>query len=197
MLTIENFGLRWRREKIAWGRGGKASTKGHLIGTLRRRKSTKVDFREQIGIYVLYNDSDRPIYVGQAGIVNKRLFGRLKDHRKDHLRDRWTHFSWFGLQGYNEKSKEQIKSLSAFHKPETVISHKNRKDALYEIEAVLISVVEPALNKQGSNWTGSREFIQYNDPLVPQTTEEIIIELPRKLLTLEKQINTLRTKVRR
>jgi hypothetical protein len=105
--------------------------------------------------------------------------------------------SWFGLQGYNEKSKEQIKSLSAFHKPETVISHKNRKDALYEIEAVLISVVEPALNKQGSNWTGSREFIQYNDPLVPQTTEEIIIELPRKLLTLEKQINTLRTKVRR
>jgi hypothetical protein len=197
MLTIENFGLRWRREKIAWGRGGKASTKGHLIGTLRRRKSTKVDFREQIGIYVLYNDSDRPIYVGQAGIGNKRLFGRLKDHRKDHLRDRWTHFSWFGLQGYNEKSKEQIKSLSAFHKPETVISHKNRKDALYEIEAVLISVVEPALNKQGSNWTGSREFIQYNDPLVPQTTEEIIIELPRKLLTLEKQINTLRTKVRR
>jgi hypothetical protein len=197
MLTIENFGLRWRREKIAWGRRSKASIKGHLIGTLRRRKSTKVDFDDQIGIYVLYNNSVVPIYVGQAGIGNKRLFGRLKDHRKDHLRDRWTHFSWFGLRGYNERSKGQIKGLSAFHKPVTAIRGKNRKDALYEIEAVLISVVEPGLNKKGPNWTGSREFLQYNDPLVPQTSEEIITELPRKLLSLEKQIGTLRTKMRR
>jgi hypothetical protein len=146
---------------------------------------------------VLYNGSDKPVYVGQAGIGYKRLFGRLKDHQKDHLRDRWTHFSWFGLRGYNEKSKETIKPLSGFQKPETVIRKKNRKDALHEIEAVLIAVVEPALNKQGANWTVSQEFIQYNDPSVPQTVNEIINELPKKLLSLTKQIDARTTKVRR
>ena len=85
MLTIENFGRRWRRDKIAWGKG---NNKGHLKGELRRSKKTIVDFREQIGIYVLYNNAGEPVYVGQAGIGNKRLFGRLKDHRNDHLRDR-------------------------------------------------------------------------------------------------------------
>ncbi len=181
MLTIENYGRQWRREKIAWGKG---SNKGHLKGTLKRNKSTVVDFRDQIGIYVLFSAVGAPVYVGQAGIGNKRLFGRLKDHRSDHLRDRWTHFSWFGLRGYNETNKK----LSGYHKPETAIRKKKRRDALHEIEAVLISVVEPALNKKGPNWMGSCEFLQYIDPSISQTSEEIIGELPAKIANLAKQI---------
>lgn len=191
MLTIANYGRRWRREKIAWGRGG------HLQGTLRRKKSTIVDFREQIGIYILFSAAGEAVYVGQAGIGNKRLFGRLKDHEKDHLRDRWTHFSWFGLRDYNKKSKQRVKPLSTYHKPETAIRNKNRKDALHEIEAVLISVVEPPLNKQGPNWTGSVEFLQYYDRSVQQTPEEIIRELPTALLNIKKQIDILKTKAKR
>jgi hypothetical protein len=156
-----------------------------------------VDFREQIGIYVLFNPSGQVIYVGQAGIGNKRLFGRLKDHEKDHLRDRWTHFSWFGLRDYNKKSKEKIKPLSTYHKPETAIRNKNRKDALHEIEAVLISVVEPSLNKQGPNWTGAVEFLQHYDRSVPQTPEEIIRDLPKTMSNLAKQIDMLKKKARR
>jgi hypothetical protein len=114
MLTIENYGRRWRRDKIAWGKG---SNKGHLKGMLKRSKTTAVDFRDQIGIYVLFSSAGDAVYVGQAGMGNKRLFGRLKDHRRDHLKDRWTHFSWFGLRGYNKKNMK----LSGFHKPETII----------------------------------------------------------------------------
>jgi hypothetical protein len=188
MLTIENFGLRWRRDKILWSRSSK---NGSLPGALRRSKQTIVDFSDQIGIYVLFNAGEG-VYVGQAGIGNKRLFGRLKDHTKDHLRDRWTHFSWFGLRGYNKSTKR----LSAFHKPETAIRGKNRKDALYEIEAVLIAAIEPNLNKQGATWTSSREFLQYIDPKSPKTQEEIIAGLPRELKELASQISILKKRAR-
>lgn len=193
MLTIENYGRRWRREKIAWGAG---NSKGHLCGTLRRSKSTVVDFRDQIGIYVLFDPGGNVVYVGQAGMgKNKRLFGRLKDHRSDHLRDRWTHFSWFGLRGYNEKSKNEVKPLAGYHKTTTAIRKKKRSDALHEVEAVLMSVVEPPLNKRGPNWMGSKEFLQYVDSTMPQSPDEIVHELPKKLAALTKQLDAIRQKV--
>ncbi|HXZ68693.1 MAG TPA: GIY-YIG nuclease family protein, partial [Alphaproteobacteria bacterium] len=87
MLAIETYGLRWSRDKIYWGAG---SNKGHLKGRLKGKRSTIVDFRDQIGIYVLFDPNGRVVYIGQAGTGDKGLFGRLRDHRKDHLRDRWT-----------------------------------------------------------------------------------------------------------
>jgi len=192
MLTIENYGRRWRRDKIAWGAG---SNKGHLRGAWRRQKSTVVDFREQIGIYVLFNAVGAVVYVGQAGVgKNKRLFGRLKDHRSDHLRDRWTHFSWFGLGGFNEKSNSDVKPLSKYHKPGGAIRKKKRSDALHEIEAVLMSVVEPPLNKRGPNWKGSKEFLQYIDSSMPQSSDEIVQELPRQLKEINSQIRAIKVK---
>jgi hypothetical protein len=123
---------------------------------LRGSKKSEVNFREQIGIYALF-DSDREIvYIGEAGIGNKRLFDRLKDHRTNHLRDRWVYFSWFGLRDYNATTG----ALWGHDKPETWIREKRNRDALHETESVLIQLIEPRLNKQGAKWTGTSEFLQ-------------------------------------
>ncbi|MEO0963192.1 MAG: GIY-YIG nuclease family protein, partial [Pseudomonadota bacterium] len=57
-----------------------------------------VDFRQQRGIYVLYDGNFNIVYVGQAGAGNQDLFGRLKNHLTDHLASRWSLFSWFGVR---------------------------------------------------------------------------------------------------
>src|SRR5580698_4334444 len=88
--VIKNYGLMWRRDSVFWGRG-------YNRGSLQGRRSRRViDFREQIGVYVLYDEGRRPVYVGQAGQGNARLFNRLRNHRGDALSQRWQYFSWFG-----------------------------------------------------------------------------------------------------
>ena len=181
MLAIENYGRFWKREKVFWGRG---RNKGHLEGTLKGKKSVKIDFRFQIGIYVLFDLNRRPIYIGQAGLGNARLFSRLKTHQKDHLRDRWTHFSWYGLRGYNEGNEK----LSNHHRPESWIRNRQRKDALHESEAVLMSVIEPPSNRRGPNWTGAKEFYQFIDERVPQDTHEIVVSLTKKVTDIQKTL---------
>ena len=57
------------------------------MGSLKGRRAGEalgnpVDFREQVGVYVLYDDNFRVVYVGQAGAGNQTLLGRLKQHRK-------------------------------------------------------------------------------------------------------------------
>ena len=164
MLTIENYGRRWERAKIAWGSD---NNKGHLKRRLKRKKSVTIDFRDQIGINVLFNAGGEVVYVGQAGIGNKRLFARLKDHRGIIL----------GIDGR--------------------IFLGSGKDALHEIEAVLMSVVEPALNKQRPSWIGSQELLQYRDPSIPPTTDEIVHDLPKELVALSKKIERLAAKVKK
>ena len=58
--VIKNYGIMWRRDHIFWGRG---RNRGCLEG---RRSARIIDFRDQIGVYVLYDEARRPIYVGQA-----------------------------------------------------------------------------------------------------------------------------------
>src|SRR3954471_20880699 len=93
---IQNYGLFWRRSNVLWGR---PRVLGHLKGIRARAMSAPaVDFRDQAGVYVLYDDNFRLVYVGQAGAGNDFLFSRLRRHRKDALADRWTRFSWFGIR---------------------------------------------------------------------------------------------------
>jgi hypothetical protein len=181
MLAIENYGRFWRRDKVFWGKG---KNKGHLKGRLKRQKNFVIDFRLQIGIYVLFDADRTAIYIGQAGMGNARLFGRLKQHQRDHLRDRWTHFSWYGLRGYNVGNEK----LSEHHKPESWIKNRQRRDALYETEAVLISVIEPPMNRRNPNWTGTEEFYQFLDPRVPLDMSETIRLLPARLTKIEKTL---------
>lgn len=96
-MLLRNYGLFWRREDVFWGKPG---TSGHLKGYRPNEKTSEpVDFREPQGVYALYDDNFKILYVGQAGANDYHdLFIRLRDHKKDQLAARWTKFSWFGLR---------------------------------------------------------------------------------------------------
>jgi len=153
-MLIQNYGLFWRRELIHFGAGGNA---GHLKGVIARETTSEpIDFRDQRGVYCLYDDTFRLVYVGQAGGKNdQRLFGRLKQHRNDYVSDRWTRFSWFGI-------RRVLKSgdLSA----ETEAAHPETSEVLNQIEAILIAASEPVHNRQGGRFGDKvQRYLQYRD----------------------------------
>lgn len=146
--VIKNYGLMWRRDSVFWGRG---YNKGMLLG---RRSRREIDFRKQIGVYVLYDEARRAVYVGQAGQGHARLFNRLRSHTRDNLAPRWQYFSWFGLLSVNKSGKlsrwdDQSKRVSG-----TIATTLN------EIEGVLIAATEPPFNKQGAKFRGISRFQQ-------------------------------------
>jgi hypothetical protein len=147
--VIKNYGIMWRRDHIFWGYG---NNRGCLEG---RRSARKVDFREQIGVYVLYDETRRPIYVGQAGQGNARLFIRLRTHTRDNLAHRWWYVSWFGLLPVNRGSGR----LNGWDDPGKRV-RGTLKSTLNEIEGVLIAATEPAFNKQGARFRGIQRYRQ-------------------------------------
>lgn len=55
MTTIKNFGHYWSRDLIDWGWQGSA---GSMLGDLKpNANESDADFRNQIGIYVLYDEN--------------------------------------------------------------------------------------------------------------------------------------------
>jgi hypothetical protein len=63
---------------------GKAGRAGHLQGYPAASAFAIVDFRQQQGVYCLYDDNFKMVYVGQAGANDgNRLFDRLKQHKID------------------------------------------------------------------------------------------------------------------
>lgn len=146
--TILNFGHFWDRNKISWGR---QKVPGHLKGY---RGSTRngdiVDFREQIGIYVLFTNTREVIYIGQSGSGTQRMLSRLRQHTRDHLRSRWSNFSWFGMCDVDYRSNKLCE-----YDPASI----SKNSSLDEMEAILLQLFEPRLNKQGPKW-GS-ETVEY------------------------------------
>jgi hypothetical protein len=130
---------------------------GRLLGyQMRDRQPFVVDFKEQIAVYVLFTSSREAVYIGQTGSGDQRLMLRLRQHSQGNLRDRWTHFSWFGL-----RSVTQQRRLSDQQGPETRCIGQNA-NALDEIEAILLQLFEPPLNKRGPNWgEDTEEYWQY------------------------------------
>ena len=61
------------------------------------------DFREQIGIYVLFDKDLAPVYIGQAGSGKRRLFARLNEHETDDLWNRWEYFIGLVFEGLTER----------------------------------------------------------------------------------------------
>jgi hypothetical protein len=150
-MLIQNYGLHWHRSKIKFGAG---RNKGALLGKKAGAKRSKpTDFRKQIGVYILYDSNFRIVYVGQAGRGNADLFSRLKQHRNDHLAQRWTLFSWFGLFATSDGE------LNTSEAEKTV----SNLAALNHIEAILIATTEPPLNLQGGKFKsdGTEQYIQF------------------------------------
>jgi hypothetical protein len=166
-MLIQNYGLFWCREDVFWGRPNVA---GHLQGHPARGSFVVVDFREQQGVYCLYDDNFELVYVGQAGASdNQRLFDRLKQHRQDALADRWTKFSWFGIRWVTKANVLAAEAEQAHTTNGAVLNH---------IEAILIGAAEPRHNRQAGRF--GEEVIQYlqwrdEDTLGP--TQDKMIEM--------------------
>lgn len=175
MAIIKNYGFLWDRSQIYRGAGSNA---GHLKGTSSGRPVA--DFREQIGVYVLYDARQNIVYVGQAGNGNATLFSRLKNHMDGKLRNRWSYFSWVGFRDVNGDG-----SLSAQQNVDSGVSGFKYSDALDEVEGILIEIIEPKLNKQSGKLRNAVHYYQYQDTRLDVTTTN---ELFHEITELRKQL---------
>jgi hypothetical protein len=175
-----NYGLHWKRSDVHWGERGRGNG-GKLLGIKSGNESKTIDFSKQEGIYVLSDERFNAIYIGVAGLKNNHhLLARLRDHTIDHLAERWERFSWFGTKAVNKSGKLQAVSAAS--------RSIKLKDYISQMEAVLISATEPALNKQGGSF--GEHVDQYrqfrNEDLLGLTHEEMIEELWSRFNTAEK-----------
>ena len=162
---IQTYGLFWDRRQVTWNGSG-AGLYGFPAtdddGRIRRAKSRddEVDLRGQVGVYALYDAQFRLLYVGKVGGGKGRntLFVRLKQHRTPLARTRglavrWKYFSWFGLlrvlKGERELAEPSDRKLTT------------RPAILNALEAVVIEIAAPALNRQGGQLGGAIEYLQH------------------------------------
>ncbi len=94
---IRSFGLFWRRDEVTWAPGAGNAGVFRLLGRRNRNQPALevTDFRDQRGIYVLYDDYG-PYYVGLAR--DRAIRQRLREHTHDKHWDKWDRFSWFGFR---------------------------------------------------------------------------------------------------
>ncbi len=185
MLSIKNYGHYWSRRLVDFGTRGRGN-QGSLLGATKVDSiQSEADFRHQIAIYCLFDEDREVVYAGQTGKGNQRLLARLRGHSRGQLRDRWTNFSWFGFLDVDEKSQELIDPEDSLEKN---ISGTHI-EALDEMEAVLLQVLEPRLNKQGPRWNAGQkktvEYFQYTD--FEDTDND---DLWEKLIEIEKLLKS-------
>ncbi len=160
---IQSYGLFWDRDKVDWSKN-----KAKLLGRLKV-KDKAVDFRNQAGIYALYDREFRLLYVGQAGSSNSTLFSRLRYHNSLHagtrgLASRWQYFSWFGLLRVL-KGSQKLADPPKTHQTK-------RPEILDALEAVAIEIADPDLNRQGGRLRAIEEYLQCGDDVEEQRAED-------------------------
>lgn len=175
MPIIKNYGFLWDRTHVFRGAGSNA---GHLKGN--SAGLPVADFREQIGVYVLYDANQHIVYVGQAGNGNATLFTRLKNHMDGQLWNRWQYFSWVGFRDVNADG-----TLSAQQSVDSGVSGFKYADALNEIEGILIEIIEPKLNKQSGRLKSAREYYQFRDERLTDVTASDVLD---ELQSLRKEL---------
>lgn len=148
---IQSYGLHWHVDRVFWGR---PKVPGSLLGAASKSHLARpVDFRNQRGIYVLYADYEL-VYIGQTGAGNDRLFKRLKDHKTDHLSERWDRFSWFGTQWVTKAGALSVDTAEVKSSVEGVLNI---------LEAVSIAISEPKLNLQRGKFGDATKYFQFSE----------------------------------
>lgn len=173
---VKSYGLFWEKEYVNWNTN---SENGELLGNLRGKKKQPVNFAEQVGIYILYEDY-KLVYVGQAGAGDKkRLLDRLRSHTRDGLSKRWNQFSWFGFRKVlkNKLGKD-------------IYSNLNKEIILNTLEAILIDACEPVLNKQGGQWE-NKELQKYRQ-VIPEDSDDSMDARLRRMENLLNNINNIK-----
>lgn len=140
---INAFGMYWKRDLVVWRPEPK------LLGR-QTFGASPVDFCQQKGIYILYDNHD-VVYVGRS--VDRPLGRRLYEHTGDHLGGRWNRFSWFGLLVVSPDGSLQALSLDT-----------SLPGLVATLEALFIEILEPPRNRRRGDDLSDKEFIQGDDP---------------------------------
>lgn len=152
--ALRAFGMYWKRDAVIW-RG-----RPKILGR-QGLAATKVNFANQIGVYLLH-DRDRVIYVGRA---TDTLATRLMAHTMDRLGGRWDRFSWFGLRNVGPDG-ELVDTFVPW----------GQLVVIETLEALLIESLEPPLNRRrGDNFSGV-EYIQMVDPEIERLQQKRVID---------------------
>ncbi|MFC7959667.1 GIY-YIG nuclease family protein [Rhodococcoides kroppenstedtii] len=163
MGLINAFGMYWSRSDVFW-EAGQVS----LLGE-QQAGSEPVDFREQAGIYLLY-DGNKIVYVGR--VTEPRMGARLREHTRDRHKSRWDRFSWFGVRSVDDPGRLApvcTESISI-------------KTLIATMEALLIEGLEPPQNRRQDDGFNAVEFTQMTDPKVEmQLQQNMLDQLQRKL----------------
>lgn len=165
-FVIPCYGVRWDRELICWDK-----TTGSLFGRAYDDRD-KVDFADQVGVYILY-DMINLIYVGRtASEKNKGLYSRLKSHSTNERRaDRWTHFSWFGLRVVDEENNKLAERRRDL----------NSDDETMLMETLLIETHSPPYNDKSGDNLGIK-YEQVIDPVIHDRNTEQLKKDIREML---------------
>ena len=139
---IKTYGKYWQRNKVDW-----TKTEPSLIGR-QTSKSQPVDFKTVRGVYMLFDHYSQLVYVGVA--VKESIAKRLKHHIKDKHGNRWTQFSWFGINGVNQNGT--IRKVNTFS--------VGIDDVAKALEAIVIEGVDPHHNNHGGDYLKGRKYTQ-------------------------------------
>jgi hypothetical protein len=179
---IANMSLFWDRQKVRW-RGNRRIGRRCLRGLKKDAKRTgKVDFWQQAGIYALYTSDYKLVYVGQAGLGDASCIGnRLLSHTRDDLAGRWDIFSWFGLRKVNQNN-----TLGARFK----LAKTTNPILANVLEGVLIEVAEPPLNSQKGRF-GPR-VVRYLQALPDDFEDEVRLlkQIDKRITKIERTLET-------
>jgi hypothetical protein len=153
---IQCYGLFWDVDEVAWS--------GREFRLLGRRGSSGAnlrvaDFRNQIGIYVLY-DNYGPYYVGLTR--RQPLGNRIKAHLADHHEGLWNRFSWFGFRGVRDfRHPDGRQALAA---PQASLFTDTR-ETIADLEALLIQAL-------GTHKRGNRQEMRFG---IAERWEQIVL----------------------
>jgi len=132
-----------------------------------------MNFAEQIGIYALYDDQFRLVYVGQAGSGRRGLYRRLRSHTLNVLSERWSRFSWFGLVPAEELNSRVTKRQDIQLEIDKPIQ-LDKLTILNQIEAALIAASEPLRNKQSGRFGRAvTHYRQYKGNFEPDEDSDV------------------------
>ncbi|GHT18553.1 hypothetical protein FACS1894189_6600 [Planctomycetales bacterium] len=159
--VISSYGLLWERDKVDW-----TNPQPVMNGSAYWRTSTGekqsiqyndkiqdgkiINFANQIGVYILYND-EKPVYVGRALGKNSCLFIRLFEHAKQNdKQEHWNKFSWFGICPVDRDNQKIIRDAALPTYSSELVVHV--------LEAVLIATAAHPLNRKAGDFGDAKKY---------------------------------------
>lgn len=164
MAAIKCYGLHYSLEKVEWDEFEICGWRPNYPNWRAEPDEPEFYLNNQRGVYLLQDERRAPLYIGRAGTGKARLVNRLWAHTRNDNRGRWTHFSWFGLDepspyGSSEQNAPSVEHADLSKDP----SIENDASApLYELEAILISAIDPPLNKRAGDWRDAKQILQWS-----------------------------------